>query len=160
MNDFDTLLAQVIAQARAVQIPVSDRIAPHVAVNRRAVSRFGCCRKSRAGYCIELVEGLLWAEEAACRQTLAHEVLHTCPGCRDHGPLWRSYAQRMNEAWGYRIARTGSREELGVEPPRAAPHLVVCRRCGRRFERFRASALVQQPERYRCRCGGTLYRVS
>ena len=66
----------------------------------------------------------------------------------------------MNEAWGSRIARTGDRERLGVEAPRSAPHLVVCDRCGRRFERFRASALVQHPERYRCRCGGRLRRVS
>lgn len=160
MNDFDALLVQVIGQARALKIPVSDRIAPHVAVNSRAVSRFGCCRRTPVGYRIELAEGLLRAEEAACRQTLAHEILHTCPGCRDHGPLWRAYAARMNEVWGYRISRTGARDELGVEPPRSAPHLVVCSQCGRRFERFRASALVQHPERYRCRCGGTLYRVS
>ena len=160
MNDFDALLAQVIAEARELHIPVSGRIEAHVAVNRRAVTRFGCCRRTAGGYRIELAEGLLRAAEPACRQTLAHEILHTCPGCRDHGPLWRSYAERMNSAWGYRIARTGARDELGVEPPRPAPHLVVCRQCGRRFERFRASALVQHPERYRCRCGGTLHRVS
>ena len=160
MNDFDALLTEVIGQARAIQIPVSDRIEPRVAVNRRAVTRFGCCRRTEEGFRIELAEGLLRAEASACRQTLAHEVLHTCPGCRNHGTLWRAYAARMNAAWGYRITRTGNREELGVEAPRSAPHLVVCETCGRRFERFRASALVRHPERYRCGCGGTLRRVS
>ena len=47
-------------------------------------------------------------------QTLAHEVLHTCPGCRNHGALWKEYAARMNGAYGYAISRTGTCEALGV----------------------------------------------
>ena len=38
MNDFDALLARVAGQARALGLPVSRRIDPHVAVNRRAYS--------------------------------------------------------------------------------------------------------------------------
>ena len=161
MNQFDALMAQVAEEIRSLGIPISGRIDPRVAVNRRAVTRFGCCRREPGGgYRIELAAALLEADERLCRQTLAHELLHTCPGCRNHGDLWRSYARRMNAAFGYAVARTGSREELGAEPPRPAPYLVVCRRCGREFRRFRASALVQHPERYRCGCGGMLDRMA
>lgn len=158
MNQFDELLPQVAQEAKALGLPISDRICPHVQINRRAVSRFGCCRLEKEGYVIELAEGLLTASEAACRQTLAHELLHTCPGCQNHGPLWKSYAQRMNQAYGYQIARTGTWQALGL--PEAAPvrHLVVCQACGRIFRRSRASALVCHPERYRCQCGGQLVR--
>ena len=48
MNDFDALLARVAGQAMALGLPVSRRIDPHVAVNRRAVTRFGCCKIGRA----------------------------------------------------------------------------------------------------------------
>ena len=41
MNDFDGLLARVIEQAKGLRIPISERIDPHVRVNRRAVTRFG-----------------------------------------------------------------------------------------------------------------------
>ena len=141
MNDFDALLVRVVDQARSLGIPVSRRIDPHVGVNRRAVSRFGCCiRRGDGSFAI------------------AHEVLHTCPGCRNHGPRWKAWAARMNQAWGYAIARTGTCGELGVEDVRPVRHLVVCTRCHREFPRMKRSPLVDHPERYRCRCGGTLER--
>lgn len=158
MNDFDTLLAQVARETRALAIPISPRVNPHVQVNRRAPSRFGCCYRRKDGFLIELAESLLLAPEQSCRQTLAHELLHTCPGCRNHGPLWRSYAQQMNQAYGYEITRTGTHQALGVPDARPVRHLVICQVCGMEFRRTRASALVCHPERYRCRCGGQLIR--
>lgn len=159
MNEFDALLARAVEQARALGIPVSARISPRVAVNRRAVTRFGCCIRRGGEYVIELSERLLEAEERACMQTLAHEVLHTCPGCRNHGPRWKAYAAQMNAAYGYAISRTGTCQQLGVEDTRTIRHLVVCTRCGRQFPRTRLSPLVAHPERYRCTCGGSLRRA-
>ena len=156
MNDFDALLERAAAQARALGIPVSPRLNPRVAVNRRAVTRFGCCIRRGEEYVVELSARLLEAGERACMQTLAHEVLHTCPGCRNHGARWREYAGRMNAAYGYEISRTGTCGELEVPDLAPVKHLLVCRSCGREFRRARASSLVQHPERYRCRCGGAL----
>lgn len=158
LHDVDGLMAQVAAQARALGIPISRQICPKVQINRRAVSRFGCCYRQGDGYVIELAEGLLTGPEAACRQTLAHELLHTCPGCGNHGPRWKAYAQRMNQAYGYHIARTDTFQRLGLPDTRPVRHLVVCQQCGRQFGRTRASALVLHPERYRCQCGGRLVR--
>ena len=98
---------------------------PRVAVNRRAVTRFGCCIRRGGEYVIELSERLLEAEERACMQTLAHEVLHTCPGCRNHGALWKEYAARMNGAYGYAISRTGTCEALGVADVRPVRYRLV-----------------------------------
>ena len=159
MNDFDALLARVVEEARALAIPVSPRLSPHVTVNRRAVKRFGCCIHQGEECRIELTQRLLEAPEKSCRQTLAHEVLHTCPGCRNHGARWKEYAGRMNRAYGYDIRRTGSCEELEVPDLTPVRHLLVCQACGKEFPRAVASALVRHPERYRCRCGGTLRRV-
>ena len=153
-----TLLARAVEQARALGIPVSARISPRVAVNRRAVTRFGCCIRRGGEYVIELSERLLEAEERACMQTLAHEVLHTCPGCRNHGALWKEYAARMNGAYGYAISRTGTCEALGVADVRPVRYRLVCERCGQGVCRSRRSPLVDHPERYRCRCGGVLRR--
>lgn len=159
MHDPNTMLARVIAQAKALKIPVSHHIHPQVRLNARAVTRFGCCfRRTDGSYLIELSARMLEAPEVSCLQTLAHEVLHTCPGCRNHGARWKEYARRMNEAYGYAISRTGSCEALGVADARPVRHLVVCTRCGMEFPRSRRSPLVDHPERYRCRCGGVLQR--
>lgn len=158
MNDFDALLARVLDQVRAVHIPAAETIDPHVRINRRAVTRFGCCIKQEDGYVIELSERMLCAPEGACMQILAHEVLHTCRGCRNHGERWKGYAARMNAAYGYGISRTGTCQELGVPDTKPVRYVLVCRRCGQQFRRSRASQLVQHPERYRCKCGGRLER--
>ena len=50
----DILLQEVIQEARALKIPVSSTIEKNVIVNGRPKKRFGCCRKSRNGFEIEV----------------------------------------------------------------------------------------------------------
>ena len=157
MNDFDALLRVVADQARAIGIPIAANIDSHVTVNRRAATRFGCCRY-QGSFVIELSHRLLDAPEESCRLTLAHELLHTCPGCRNHGAKWKTYARKMNAAYGYHIARTGSNEAMGVAG-KPAKYLLRCADCGAEFPRLRASRLTEHPERYHCKCGGVLVRV-
>ncbi len=158
-RDLDGLLAELIAQVRGVKIPLSERIAPHVEINDRAVTRFGCCRYRDGQYTIEVARRVAQGPEQSLRETLVHELLHTCYGCRNHGKRWKLYAQRMSERYGYRIARSATVEELGVGEARPYRYLLRCTACGTQFKRFRTSALVEHPERYRCRCGGRLERV-
>lgn len=156
-TQLNNLLACVAEQARLAGIPLSPRICPTVTVNRRAKTRLGCCRTKNGVHTVEIAAALLEAGERLVRQTLAHEVLHTCPGCANHGPRWKQYAARMNELYGYDIRRTDSPERLGIPDNRPVRWLVVCRKCGKEIPRMKRSALVEHPERYRCRCGGTLY---
>jgi len=152
----DFLLAQVIEQARSLSIPVSRRIHPHVVLNTRARTRFGCCRRAEGRFVIEVAAALLEAEESALCRVLAHEVLHTCPGCANHGPRWKHWARLMSLHFGYDIHRTDSHGQLGLEDSRPVRYLVVCDSCGCRIPRMKRSPLVDHPERYRCRCGGRL----
>lgn len=113
----DILLQEVIQEARALKIPVSSTIEKNVIVNGRPKKRFGCCRKSRNGFEIEVSRFLL--DEAGCSEkivkgVLAHEVLHTCRDCYEHGMLWKSYAGQMNKAYGYQIKRVNSFAEMGM----------------------------------------------
>ncbi len=156
-RNIDRLLLTVLEQARALKIPISSRVAPHVRLNRRARNRFGCCIRGEDGYVIELSARL--AEEGsveAISQVLAHEVLHTCHGCSNHGQRWKGYAARMNAAYGYSIRRSDGFETLGLTDDRPVRYLVVCQKCGRRIPRMKRSPLVDHPERYRCKCGGAL----
>ena len=153
----DDLLAQVLRQARELSVPVSRAISPRVRINARARTRFGCCRRERGGYVIEVAAALLKAEEWAVCRVLAHEVLHTCPGCANHGVRWQRWAGIMSRRFGYDIHRTDSHAALGLEDDRPVRWLVVCRSCGKVVPRMKRSPLVEHPERYRCRCGGELF---
>ena len=150
------LLARVIRDVRAAGIPVSSNIDPDVAVNGRARTRFGCCRRVGNRYRIELSAMILDAEEEKICRVLAHEVLHTCRGCSNHGERWKGYARRLNERYGWGIARTDSFDGMGVEDEREVRYWVVCTACGKKIPRMKKSPLVAHPERYRCRCGGKL----
>lgn len=160
VNDCDALLRQVMGQAAALKIPFSKAIDPHVIINTRAVTRFGCCVFDRktGGFRIEVARRVAEGPEEGCRETLAHELLHTCYGCRNHGKRWKGYAAKMNEAYGYAITRATTNEALGVKGGRPYRYLFRCDRCGAEFGRYRASALTRHPERYRCGCGGRLER--
>ena len=73
--------------------------------------------KARNGFEIEVSRFLL--DEAGCSEkivkgVLAHEVLHTCRDCYEHGMLWKSYAGQMNKAYGYQIKRVNSFAEMGM----------------------------------------------
>ena len=157
--ELDVLLQEVIAEARALSIPVSEHILPHVKINKRAVGRFGACFANRktGTFQIEISDVLLEAP-AACRQTLAHEVLHTCYGCQNHKKRWHRYADMMNSAYGYEISRTNTAEKLGVQSKRVAKYIVACSDCGAEIPRTRKSRVVSHPEEYRCaKCGGHLH---
>ncbi len=160
MNDPDALLARVLAQAASLGIPVSRELDPHVAINSRAKTRFGRCIRRQGRFYVELSARLLDAPETACLQTLAHEALHTCPGCQNHQARWKGYAARMNAAFGYEIERTGSPAALGVSDERPVRYRLVCERCGAELTRMKKSPLIAHPERYRCRCGGRLRPVT
>lgn len=155
-EEIDGMLREVIAQARAAGIPVSERILPHVVWNKRATGRFGCCKRQGWDYLIELSERMKRAPRRSCMQTLAHEVLHTCRGCSNHGETWKAYAARMNAAYAYEISRTDTCEKLGVPDGRKVRYRLRCDRCGTEIGRTKRSPLVEHPERYRCRCGGKL----
>ncbi len=169
----ENLFQQVKSEAEQAEIPFSSHITG-IVINRRAKKRFGCCKaaKSFAGhtnYQIEVSEKILACEEKKIKQTIAHELIHTCRECMNHGNRWKYYAAIMNKSYGYEIKRTATDEEMGMMVSSATDaykktqenykYTIVCNRCGYVFHRKRMSEVVKHPENYRCgKCGGTLKR--
>ena len=162
-TQLNQLLQQVINEAKALEIPVSRHISPSLFINNRTKSRFGGCKKVKGfvhyTYQIEISKVLLDGEAATIKEILAHEVLHTCPGCMNHGPAWKKHCMTMEAGLGYRLERTSSYEKLGIEDrrkPKSYRYVVECRQCGQKIYRQRKSPLTDATSRYRCRCGGKL----
>ncbi|WP_255882869.1 MULTISPECIES: SprT-like domain-containing protein [unclassified Ruminococcus] len=156
MNPLDNILSETIRTAKAAGIPVSDRIIPNVAVNTRRKTILGTCEKQKNGY-YKIVVSLIAIEagEKEIRNVIAHEVLHTCKGCSNHGELWKSYAERLGGIIGQEIKRTG-KPENAEKIRKSAPYVLICTKCGREFHRFKRSNLVNHPEYYKCTCGGKI----
>lgn len=156
--DFYEILQTVILQAKAAEIPISERIDPHVAVNTRAKKRYGRCIYKNGFYAIELSAYLKEADSALVHTVVAHELLHTCPGCLNHGERWKHHAAVMQKQYGYIIERT-AKEPLAQERPAEARYLLECTACGMQIARQKKSKAVEYPYLYRCKCGGKLRRL-
>ncbi|WP_322184361.1 SprT-like domain-containing protein [Neglectibacter caecimuris] len=157
-EELNAALAETAETLRGLGLPVSHQIEPEVRVNSRAKRRLGCCYFQNGRYAVE-ISAMLLAQPEKLRQTLIHELLHTCPGCRNHGERWKAYAKKAGEALGCSIQRLAPVEgESG--PLRRDPikYVLECQSCGAKIYRSRLSKAVKQPWRYRCKCGGKLKR--
>ena len=164
-QELNNLLQNVIAECKAIKLPVSKHIEPEVLINRRAKKRFGACKKYRKSFVIELSEMMLNADPVYIKNILAHEVLHTCPGCQNHGKKWKYLAQLMNNTYGYKITTTTSYEKMGLENPNEIggasekniyKYIIKCEKCGQTIYRQKKSKLITHTNNYRCKCGGKL----
>lgn len=161
-EELNGLLQEMRDTLQKLGIPLSQRIMPAVQVNARARRRLGCCyyRPTENAYLIEVSASLLDRPEKL-RETLAHELLHTCPGCRNHGEKWKAWADKVNSALGFSVQRLAPLEEGEGAPLRQDPvkYILQCQKCGKLIRRRRMCKVVKAPWRYRCTCGGKLKRV-
>ncbi len=158
-QEINKMLQDVISECKAIKLPVSNNIEPEVLINKRAKKRFGSCRKTANGFVIELSEFMLAADRFYMKNTLAHEVLHTCRNCQNHGKNWKTYAAAMNEKYGYQITTTSSYEKMGLDKPQQQKkykYMIQCQSCGQKIYRQRKSKLIMYTRHYRCKCGGKL----
>lgn len=162
-QELNRLLREQTAFLRSLSIPVSERILPEVRINTRAKARLGCCLLKNGQFTIEISSVLLEEEgpqaQMLLRQTLLHELLHTCPGCQNHGVLWKRYAALVSRETGCQITRTYPRKSEPPSAPADFPYLLQCEQCGKLIGRRKLTAVVRDPDRYRCRCGGRLKRI-
>ena len=94
------------------------------------------------------------------KDTLIHELLHTCEGCMDHGNIWRSYAEKMNRHYGYKISRCASEEDMNeemlAETLKTKKYVITCQDCNNKTYYVNNCKTVKNPHFYRCKCGGKL----
>ena len=123
-------------------------------INTRAKTRLGICKKTGKRYVIEIAAVLLdeRTNDKELKNTLLHELLHTCRGCMKHTGKWKQLAERVNAAYGMHIQRTADKNEvcLPEEPHTQPKYRIVCKNCGIVYERYRMTEFVRHPEKYRC----------
>ena len=159
MKSLKKLYNTALTQCYETGIPVSNRIVS-VTVNRRVVRRWGQCSYNPItnSYTIEINARLLTDDvpDKSTLNTIVHELIHTCDGCMNHGTLWKYYANKMNQKYGYHVQRTNSSTSLNAEPA-PANYIVTCTNCGAEYRYMRKGKVVklleQRGENSGCRCG-------
>lgn len=161
MKDFDKLIHICLEEVIAAGIQPGHIV--EWKLNSRAKKRWGQCTKKSNGECrIQIASRLLTDDrisEKACKDTIIHEILHSCPECKGHTGKWKEYAQIMNVKYGYDIKRITSGEEKGVEnyiSTRGLPlkYVFKCKYCGNSIAKKMECKFTHYYKNYRCKkCG-------
>lgn len=161
MKDFDKLIKTCLEEVKNAGITPGN--ITNWSINYRSKKRWGQCTKKPNGKCeIQIAARLLEDDripEKACKDTIIHEILHSCPECSGHKGKWLEYATIINGKYGYDIKRTTSGTEKGVEDYESSKKLRIkfifrCRYCGYTIYKKKACKFTHYYKNYRCMiCG-------
>lgn len=123
------------------------------------VTSYGDCRKiGESSYRIRVNKVLLAeAADTIVKETIIHEILHTCPGCMNHGKTWQAYASVVNDAYPrYRISRLSScnRTHVRLKNRDTAKYVATCMSCNKEYLFFKKTyvvdCLINNPTSCKC----------
>lgn len=165
MRDLQIIAAQCMRELDVLGIKYGEVIS--FEINTRAKKRWGQCKRIYGNkYSINISYRLLEDDTpmVSLKNTIIHELLHTCKDCMNHGENWKRQADKVNRAYGYGIKRCNSAEEKGVkelpEESKKIKHRFVCKGCGQTIDRMRESRFTKYHTYYRCgRCGSDFEKL-
>ena len=160
-KDYEKLQKECLEEVKAANIKPAKDITWKI--NYRAKRRWGMCTIKPFSKCIIEISSRLLEDDRitvkACKETIIHEILHSCRGCSKHTGKWLEYARRMNDLYGYDIKRVTTGEEKGVENyvPKEEPvkFRYVCKTCGQIIEKKRVCKFTKRYKSYICGICGT-----
>lgn len=144
-----------------------------ITINTRAKKRWGQCKITLNSqywenriFSINISERLLHDDisDNSCKNTIMHEIIHTCEYCFNHGSEWKHIADIVNDCYSfYNIKRCTSSEEKGINEEiekKESKYILRCTKCGKLFYKDRICNAVRYPEDYTHKLdGGQLERI-
>ena len=114
MRDVNVIAIECMRELENIGIKCGNVI--KIDVNTRSKKRWGQCRKIGNNYIIEVNQILLREDTDidGLKNTIIHELLHTCKGCMKHTGEWKQLAEKVNRYYGYNIKRCDSADEKGI----------------------------------------------
>lgn len=130
--------------------------------NARAVRRLGRCTKvAPQQYIITINSNYLkMAKPESVHNTIMHEVIHSLPGCMNHGAKWQNIARRVSAQYEFgSITRT---HDLGTDPEynkylaSKYRYTIECTQCHSKWNFMRRTKTFDACNHGRatCSCGG------
>ncbi|MBP5324117.1 MAG: SprT-like domain-containing protein [Pseudobutyrivibrio sp.] len=166
MKDFNRLITESMNEVTHLGIKPGNITS--WTINKRAKTRWGLCKQNPdKTFEIQIAEALLVDDrisEKSCKETIIHEILHTCKNCMKHTGQWKYYAEVINQVYGYNIKRVTTGIEKGVEDYKsnssmAIKYIFTCGNCGATIYRKRDSQFTKNYRHYGCgRCGAVAWQ--
>lgn len=137
LRDLQKLYEACVHECKDANIPIRDnRVYKIKFTEHDSESSWGFCvlNKKRMTFSI-FINSTLSSE--ACpieelKDTVIHELLHTCPRCQGHGKTWMKYAGILNEKYGYELTTTRD-DDAVFHKGKPVLHRYICKTCGSVF---------------------------
>ena len=84
---------------------------------------------------------------------MIHEMIHTIPGCNNHGKKFKRMCSLVNKKYPkYQVQTSTSSEDYGIPRENKNPkYIIQCKECGKKYFYFK---LPKYPiSEYVCKCG-------
>jgi len=114
---------EMITALKTLNIPVADNIEFKVVDKFPKRSTLGNCSQRETKFIIRVRSDL---SDSIFRSTIAHELIHTCPGCFNHRSKFKRYASKVNKALGLKCGY----HEVGPQNLEKYKYVIRCKCCG------------------------------
>ncbi len=123
--DLQALLAECLEKIQALGIKTG-KIAC-IRWKKHASGFYGCCGEQNGEFEIQISELYRRGEEnvARLRDTIFHELLHTCDRCDNHDQEFWDYARRLDEAYGTHVFFAEPGHDSSPRPKRQEKNISI-----------------------------------
>lgn len=133
-NRLQTLFDEVKNEIKEI-VPFSPYIHNTITINHRKTALGTCKRYNYGMFQIGISKYLLKCDEKLIKETLIHELIHTCKNCFNHGYNFIKYAQKVNNMLNYRIVVINRDKQFSEKIQ--YKYEITCVECGAKFYRHR-----------------------
>lgn len=151
----ETYLNAILEQCNILNIPIGKDII--IMTDYRSSRNLGRCTKlsyykikdtelEDYDYQIKISKFVFKEDRNLLKNTLAHELLHTCENCMNHGNQWKYFAAKMNKNYDYDIKIL-----YNSGTTKRAKYIIECTSCGNKATRYKDCKAIQNL--HRCSCG-------
>lgn len=106
MRDLIQLTIDCIKELKAIEIPIQNDRIREIKFARLSSEDAGICTMY-TNNTFRIKISLFFKNEKIdineLRETICHELLHTCPNCYQHTGKWIEYAKKIDATYGYEI---------------------------------------------------------
>lgn len=141
LNNIYTELQEIIPVSNAVTFKITD-----------CVSYYGRCKRTKTGFTVYISKYI--KDEQCFKNTVAHELIHTCPACMNHGIIFQNLARKLKK-YGYDIeVQSPITEEMKIAQQQKAKYEIGCvDGCFKEYKQRKINV-----DKYKCvHCGADLY---
>ena len=158
MKNLDKLYKECLKELDDINIKYGKIVS--ISSNNRLTRTWGRCKRfatysqgEEYTFTIEISSRLLKdnVSDDATKNTIIHEILHTCKNCQNHGMQWQKMAEEVNKHYPkYNIKRTTSHTEKGISEEDEYKYVIECNLCHRKWKYRRKTRVVEQCKNIEC----------